>query len=270
MSDADDGQAAGTTTLRPYPKIPASGGTPAPGAREWVAAEKVHGAHFAVVCDAAGTRPAKRRELLGDDDLDAFFGVSRIWPALAVAADRFAATLRAAGRRHRGGRAGGATDTTPVAAITLYGELAGGRYPHPDVPAEPGVDPVQTGVWYAPGLHWLLFDAVVDTSGGRLWISDRVLRTVAAGVGLPCAPLLGRGPRRRLDDLPTAFPTRVPALLRLPELDGNLAEGYVLKPAGEWREDAEDASVVRPLVKVKQQAFAEDRRYSGARPSLPP
>ncbi|WP_436771304.1 RNA ligase family protein [Yinghuangia sp. YIM S09857] len=291
MSDATP--AAERPTLRPYPKIPSrgatrTGGAPTPAVREWAAAEKVHGAHFAVVCDAAGTRPAKRRELLGDDDLDAFFGVSRVWPALAVAADRCAEALRAA---HRPGAAG-AADSVPT--VTLYGELAGGRYPHPDVPAAPGVDPVQTGVWYAPGLHWLLFDATLDTAPdtapdagaagqgeppGRLWVADRTLRTAAAAAGLLCAPPLGHGPRHRLDDLPRVFPTRVPALLGLPELDdGNLAEGYVLKPAGEWREgaagsagaDTSASADARPLIKVKQPAFAEDRRYSGARPYLPP
>ncbi|WTW99999.1 hypothetical protein OG216_44560 [Streptomycetaceae bacterium NBC_01309] len=286
MSDAAPEPGPGRPTLVPYPKIPARAGTSTPGVREWSAAEKVHGAHFAVVCDAAGVRPAKRRELLGDDDLDAFFGVSRIWPALAVAADRFAATLRAA--RHHDVD-GAAAQGQPVPAVTLYGELAGGRYPHPDVPAEPGVDPVQTGVWYAPGLHWLLFDATIDTrdtlntgdtrdtSGRRLWISDRTLREVASSAGLACVPPLAHGPRHQLDDLPRVFPTRVPAQFGLPELDGNLAEGYVLKPAGEWHEAAPGGQseglgggAARPVVKVKQPAFAEDRRYSGARPYLPP
>lgn len=298
MSDAAPEPGHGRPTLVPYPKIPARGGTSTPGVREWAAAEKVHGAHFAVVCDAAGVRPAKRRELLGDEDLDAFFGVSRIWPAVAVAADRFATTLRAA--RHRDVD-GAAAQGRPVPAVTLYGELAGGRYPHPDVPAEPGVDPVQTGVWYAPGLHWLLFDATIDapetvdtldigntghtgntgetrdTTGGRLWISDRTLREVASTAGLACVPPLAHGPRHQLDDLPRVFPTRVPAQFGLPELDGNLAEGYVLKPAGEWHEAAPggqssglSGGAARPVVKVKQPAFAEDRRYSGAQPYLPP
>ncbi|MEU8137774.1 RNA ligase family protein [Streptodolium elevatio] len=282
------GAAAHGPVLRPYPKIPARGGTSASGVREWAAAEKVHGAHFAVVCDAAGARPAKRRELLGDDDLDAFFGVSRIWPALAVAAERFAATLRVA-RGFDGfdgfgdGDGDGAAAADPAPVVTLYGELAGGAYPHPDVPAEPGVDPVQTGVWYAPGLHWLLFDATVESSAasvdaadGRVWIADRTLRTFAATAGLACVPLLAYGPRHSLDDLPRVFPTRVPGRFGLPELDGNLAEGYVVKPAGEWREAgarerSEGPGVGgRPVVKVKQPAFAEDRRYSGARPYLPP
>ncbi|MFH8381867.1 RNA ligase family protein [Kitasatospora sp. NPDC018058] len=238
--------------LRPYPKIPARGRSGVPAGREWIAAEKVHGAHFAVVCEGDSIRAAKRRALLGDEELDAFFGASRIWPRLAVAAGRFAAAVRAT----RG-------DT---AVVTLYGELAGGRYPHPDVPAVAGVEPVQTGVWYAPGLRWLPFDATAETAGGRRWLSDRELRTAAAGAGLTCVPLLGHGPLNTLQDLPVAFPSRVPALFGLPDLSENLAEGYVLKPAGEWSE----TDTARPVLKVKQKAFAEDDRYDGARPYLPP
>ncbi len=226
------------------------------GAREWIAVEKVHGAHFAIVCDDAGVRPAKRRELLGDDALDSFFGVSRIWPELSVSATRFASALR--------------SEWGDAAVVTVYGELAGGRYPHPDVPAVAGAEPVQTGVWYAPGLHWLPFDATVETAGGRCWISDRDLREAAVVAGLMCAPALGCDVLNRLQELPRAFPSRVPALFGLPELVDNLAEGYVLKPAGRWWEAGPAGVGIRPLVKVKHEVFAEDERFDGARPYLPP
>ncbi|MFI6289901.1 RNA ligase family protein [Streptomyces sp. NPDC051018] len=242
--------------LRPYPKISARGGLGVSGAREWVAVEKVHGAHFAVVCDATGVHPAKRRELLGDDALDGFFGVSRIWPVLSVAAARFASALR-----------GGRDDD---AMVTIYGELAGGSYPHPDVPAVADTGPVQTGVWYAPGLHWLPFDASIATAGGRRWISDRALREAAAAAGLVCPPALGHGSLHKLQELPCAFPTRVPDALGLPGLADNFAEGYVLKPAGEWPETDSAGGGTRPVVKVKQKSFAEDERFDGARPYLPP
>jgi Rnl2 family RNA ligase len=264
MADAETASSA----LLPYPKIGAGGRLGAPWVREWAALEKVHGAHFAVVCDGAGVRPAKRRELLAPDDaLDGFFGVSRIWPAVAVGAARLASVLRAAYGGNGAGeaRTEGASDARKV---TIYGELAGGRYPHPDVPSVPGVDPVQTGVWYAPDLRWLLFDAAVDTPQGRCWVSDQTLREAAAAAGLVCVPVLARGPLVRLQDLPSVFPSMVSGLFGLPAVDGNLAEGYVLKPAGEWREG--DHAVPRPLAKVKQGNFAEDERFAGSRPYLAP
>ncbi|MEU7240629.1 hypothetical protein [Streptomyces sparsogenes] len=140
--------AAEGSALRPYPKISSRGRLGVPGVREWVALEKVHGAHFAVVCEGTGVRPAKRRELRGDD-------------------------------------------------------------------------------------------------------------------GLP-AP--GQGPLTRLQDLPCAFPARVPALFGLPGLADNLAEGYVLKPSVEWQESGPSGARRRPVGKVKQKAFAEDERFDGSRP----
>jgi Rnl2 family RNA ligase len=240
--------------LLPYPKMSAKSVGAASGAGEWIATEKVHGAHFAVVCDAAGVRPAKRRELLADDALEGFFGASRIWPALSVAATRCAAALRA--------------DWGGDAVLTLYGELAGGHYPHPDVPAPDGAQPVQTGVWYAPDLFWLLFDAVIEVGDQRWWIADRALREAADVAGLRCVPVLGRGTPQQLRELPSTFASRVPGLFGLPAIDDNLAEGYVLKPSGQWSET--DGADARPILKAKQQAFAEDERYVGARPYTPP
>ncbi|MFI8522376.1 RNA ligase family protein [Streptomyces sp. NPDC085481] len=257
----------------PYPKIPSRARLgEAPAAREWVALEKVHGANFAVVCDRAGVRPAKRRELLGESGLDDFFGVGRIWPALAVAAERCAAALR---------RAHDADHSVPV---TVYGELAGGRYPHPDVPPSPGTEPVQTGVWYAPGLLWLPFDATVETVGcGPRWVGDRTLREAADAAGLHCAPLIARGTLAQVQERTPVFPTRVPALLGLPELPGNLAEGLVVKPAEEWGTPGPAPApgpdgvapvgtgpATRPVAKFKHPAFAEDERFDGSRPYRAP
>ncbi|WP_431677149.1 RNA ligase family protein [Kitasatospora sp. KL5] len=234
-----------------YPKIPERAALSGSAVRRWTATEKVHGAHLALVCEDGAVRAAKRREVLDGDALDRFFGLSRIWPALAVAARRAADALRDA-------------YGTP-GRVVLYGELFGGRYPHPQVPAEDGVPAVQTGVWYAPGLHWLAFDAVLEAGGEPLWVGDAPLRRAAASAGLPCAPLLAEGPLVRLQELPALFPSRMPALFGLPPLEGNLAEGYVLKPA----EDLPTA-VGRPVLKVKQAGFAEDARYAGARPYAVP
>ncbi|XVQ87847.1 hypothetical protein ACQP2K_10620 [Microbispora siamensis] len=66
-------------------------------------------------------------------------------------------------------------------------------------------------------------------------------------------PLLGRGSRADLDLLPRRFPTRVPRMLGLPGLLGNLAEGTVLRP------DVPLAPERRPAVKVKIEEFDERR-----------
>ncbi|WP_372509025.1 hypothetical protein [Actinomadura madurae] len=71
-----------------------------------MAEEKVHGAHFALVSNGRTARAAGRRGPLDEDRLEAFFGVTRLWPVLATAA---AAAARAVGQD-----------------VVLYGELAAG------------------------------------------------------------------------------------------------------------------------------------------------
>ncbi len=230
-----------------YPKIPQRfDDGPVPGG-SWVAEEKVHGAHLALVSDGRTARAAGRRGLLDEDRLEAFFGATRLWPVLATAA---AAAARAAGPD-----------------VILYGELAGGGYPHPQVPPVEGIGPVQTGVWYSPDLVWMAFDGAVATSSGPRWMNRAELAELMAGVGLECVPLLSQGHRQKLRGLTVDFPTLVPSALGLPELPGNRAEGYVLKPAGSW--DTSERGP-RPVLKVKHPDFAEDARYTSARPFVPP
>ncbi|GLX99616.1 RNA ligase family protein [Herbidospora sp. NBRC 101105] len=230
-----------------YPKIAQRfGDGPLPGGI-WVAEEKVHGAHFALVSDGTTTRPAGRRGVLEEERFEAFFGVTRLWPVLATAA---AAAARTVGTE-----------------LVLYGELAGGGYPHPEVAPISELSPVQTGVWYGPDLLWLAFDGAVRSGSGMRWLGRDELASLIESVGLLCVPVLGRGRRQDLLELPADFPSLVPQMLGLPEVADNRAEGYVVKPAGPW-----DTAVrgPRPALKVKQPGFAEDARYDGSRSFIPP
>ncbi|GAA2146310.1 hypothetical protein GCM10009760_36000 [Kitasatospora kazusensis] len=236
---------------RPYPKIPERHGLSSYRAQAWAVTEKVHGAHIAVNCRPDGTvLAANRKRRLGSAELDGFFGLSRIWPQLSVGVRRYAALLR----EHYG----------PDAEVTAFGELAGGRYPHPDVPVPPGFQPVQTGVWYAPGLELLIFDTAVDTAGGRVWTAQEPMRDAAARAGLLCVPLLAVGPLHHVQAIAPGGDTLVPALLGLPPIPGNRAEGIVVSVADEWHGEA------RPQAKAKIDRFAEDSRYDGSRPYAPP
>jgi len=218
----------------PYPKIPAKhdGSTPAPGG-QWVAMEKVHGAQVVVATDGHITRIGKRKAWLADNE--AFFG----WQLLR-------STLEAGARAvHRSHGDGG--------IVRLFGELFGGAYPHPEVTPVPGASPVQTGIWYAPGVHFALFDVVVGAGEEEMFLSHTEVEALAEAHGLLVVPLLGRGPRQVLEQLPLRFQTRVPARLRLPPLEGNLAEGLVLKP------DARALTSARFVVKRKIEEFDEAR-----------
>ncbi len=221
----------------PYPKIPTrtDGGAPAPGGI-WVATEKVHGAQVVVATDGRSVRVGKRKAWL--ESHEAFFG----WQLLRVTLE---AAARAAFAEH-----------PEAGMVRLYGELFGGAYPHAAVAAAPGTSPVQTGIWYAPDVHFVLFDVLLDAPE-PMFLAHAEVEQLAATIGLPVVPLLGRGPRATLERLPVHFPTRVPALLGLPPLADNIAEGFVLKP------DARATPAARYVVKHKIPEL-DEARASGA------
>jgi len=115
----------------------------------------------------------------------------------------------------------------------------GGSYPHPDIPAIPGMEPVQVGVWYCPDLQFMAFDVVVvDAAGARSYLDYGVARELCKSVGLHFAEPLCEGTLSECLDFEIEFETRVPARLGFPPLPPgaggcprNLAEGVVLRPA---------------------------------------
>jgi Rnl2 family RNA ligase len=208
---------------------------------KWVATEKIHGANFCFVVGAAGARGARRKALL--DPGEDFFSHRAVQAGLEEG-------LRALWRELG----------SPEGAL-VYGELYGGGYPHPDVAPAPGVSPVQTGCWYAPGIHFMAFDLAVIAGGERRWIGFEEARGRLVDAGVPCVAPLFIGGFADACAQPVAFETTLPALHGLPPLDDNLAEGFVVKPLGE----ALLPDGRRPVVKIKHPRFAEDARYHQAR-----
>jgi Rnl2 family RNA ligase len=221
---------------RGFPKIAGPGEHPgaAPPGGPWVALEKIHGAQMVLAVAGEQLRFGKRKAWLAHDE--PFFGWQLLRAQLTAAALAAKQAL--------------AADT-----VVLYGELYGGSYPHPDVPAVPGLAPVQTGIWYAPDLRYAVFDALVaageDDEGE--FLAHREVAALAAEIGLESPPLLLAGSRAEVQRVAVRQPTRVPARLGLPELAGNFAEGVVSKP------DARARPSTRVVYKLKIAEFDELR-----------
>nr|WP_263429324.1 RNA ligase family protein [Nannocystis pusilla] len=226
---------AGGVRHRYYGKI-AGPGEPlgvVPGG-PWVALEKIHGAQMLIAVAGEQVRFGKRKAWLADDE--PFFGWQLVRAGLAEVA-------RAAARR------------LGAAVVVFYGELFGGGYPHPEVAPVPGLQPVQTGIWYAPDLRWAAFDAVVagdDADDGEL-LAFRELAELARETGMLVPPVVRTGPRPHVEAAPTRAVTRVPAQLGLPALADNFAEGLVVRP------DARARPGARPTYKRKIAEFDEQR-----------
>lgn len=198
-----------------------------------LATEKVHGAQLVLEAGRA-VRFGKRKAWLADDE--PFFGRQLLRASLTESA----LTIRAA---------------LGEDAI-LYGELFGGAYPHPEVTPIPGLQAVQTGVWYSPQLHWALFDVRVGDS----FLAYDVVDRLAAEAGVMRVPFIAKGTVAELESLPTRAPTRIPAALGLPPLPENIAEGLVIKPlAARGVNDA--APLKRKIAEFSEGRFDESSSF---------
>merc|ERR1740121_1703043 len=241
--------------------------------------EKVHGANFCVIAtssdaDAAAVdvKFAKRTAILGGPaDAEDFYSCrsAGLLEALAPCAER--ALGRIAALALPGATGGGSCSTAAHTkfAVHIYGELFGGSYPHPDVPAEPGLLPVQVGVWYSPNLQFMAFDVAVETArDGRSFLDFGRAKELCEGCGFLFAQPLCTGTLSECLEYPFEFETTLPALLGLPSLppgagggEKNLAEGVVVRPCREPAPSAGRSSKDsgRGLFKRKIEAFSEKR-----------
>ncbi len=224
---------------RPFPKIPTTLKDVRAGSAAWVATEKIHGAQLVIATDGRRVRFGKRKAWLEPDE--PFFG----WQMLRAELES-----RVRGIFSELGRG---------AELYLYGELFGGCYPHSAVTALPGLSAVQTGIWYSPTLHWTPFDGLLTGEAEPVFLAHDHLQRLAVGAGLPVPPQLGLGSRNELSTLPVCYASRVSAIFDLPDLEGNVAEGFVLKPSREMPADR------RPLIKHKIPEF-NDNRFDASRP----
>lgn len=220
----------------------------------YVAREKIHGANMALHTDGVAMRAARRKDWLADDEHEGFFRCGALLRSLTAPVLSVHRALGIGARR-----------------VVLFGELFGGRYPHERVAADPRYAAVQTGVWYSPTLEFAAFDlAIIGDDGGLAFVGAAELDALCGAAGLRTAPIVARG---RLTDVlaaPLPFESRIPAMLGLPSLRDNVAEGLVVTPAERARGAAVDAP--RVVLKRKLDRFAEDARYAGAQraTSAPP
>lgn len=223
---------------------------------EWIATEKIHGANFCVLFDRSHVECARRRGPISAEEH--FFGYR---DTLAPLLSSFPALFEAVS----------ASLSLEITHCALFGELHGGGYAHPEVASVEGVERVQTGVDYAPGIHFCAFDLAIwsHASGSspseepvqRFLDFDQAQALVCAH-GIDWNPALHRGRLGELLDLDPDFPSTIATSLHgLPPLPGdeNLAEGFVIRPAIEL-----DDLPMRPLIKLKSPRFAEDARYHQA------
>lgn len=162
---------------------------------------------------------------------------------LVLEVSNLAATLATSSGRRR--LLGPEWEPVELARVSVYGELCGGRYPHPVVPDIPGLRPVQKGIWYSPGLVYVGFDLLLTPQVSNTVPADAAPRAAAdtpqyAGyaqarvaceeAGFMFAAPLCVGSLSDCLAFGERFSSTLPLRLGLPALGSdNLAEGVVIR-----------------------------------------
>jgi Rnl2 family RNA ligase len=207
---------------------------------DWVITEKIHGANFCIIFTPDTIQYAKRKEIL--TETDDFFDYRKALAGKEKSLQDLADSVR--------------NEQPEAHTVLVYGELFGGGYPHPEVPALPATL-VQTGVYYTPRVEFCIFDVAYQTENEAvtyLAYPDMQRHCKASVLLYSFALWVGKWQDAWKYDI--HFQSTLPALLGYPALPANLAEGVVLKPLLNQYIDTPKGKV-RPVFKRKIEQFAE-------------
>jgi Rnl2 family RNA ligase len=177
---------------------------------EWVVTEKVHGGQFSIYYDGATIQASTRTTFLTEDT--DFFNWQK------VLADNRGKMIKLYDILKE--------KDDSIAVVTVYGELFGGSYPHPDVPKVKTAKRLQKGVFYHPDNLFYVFDIRVDGKYLGVDEADRLFEQA----GFFYAKTLFRGSLEECIKHPDNFLSKISQWLGLPLIDDNIAEGIVIKP----------------------------------------
>ncbi|MEL6558219.1 MAG: RNA ligase family protein [Bacteroidota bacterium] len=213
---------------------------------KWVVTEKIHGANFSFSYDNNTLRYGKRKEYLSW--ADDFFGFQLV---VSQIEDQVTRLFEALSRNVKADK------------YIIYGELFGGRYPHQDVAAVEDVQAIQTGVYYAPGIHFCAFDiAIEDSASGRKdYLGYETAINYFEQYEVQYARPLLIGKLNEATNFNPRINSAIPESLGLPPLADNLIEGVVIKP---YNQPLGNQMTARPIFKVKNAEFEEEKRFHEA------
>ena len=215
----------------------------------YVVTEKVHGSNSQLTYDLREKKfyLGSRNHYLGEDEK--FYNLQLclepLKPSVARLAECLSNDLAKFGQH--------------VTSVTVFGEICGGTYPHKDVMVDKTAIKVQKGVFYSYTNCWLAYDIGYMTEGASrmYFLTASSFIDTCLLAQLPFVPVLGI--RDSLDEA-LAFPndgvSKVHEKYCLPEIEGNIMEGVVIRPLYEdvW------FGYTRLILKNKNDKFKEKWR----------
>jgi Rnl2 family RNA ligase len=148
--------------------------------------------------------------------------------------------------------------------VWVYGEMFGGKYPHPDVKNDSKVMCIQKGVFYSPAHEFYGFDIRALGTEIDQYLSVYESNELFESGGFFYAKTLFEGSIDECLSYPNAFPSRIAEWFGLPPIEDNICEGVVVRPI----ETVFFKNGSRLLLKNKNSKFAEKKSIRKRQPAL--
>ena len=205
----------------------------------WVVQEKVHGANTSFLCDGIEVKFAKRTSMIADDEK--FYDYQEL---LDRYKERVIGLFNAVKARH-----------PEVTAISVFGEMFGGLYPHNEVKRNPKMSLIQKGVCYCPEHDFYGFDIYIFAGDDSRYLPVDEMNELYEINGFFYAKTLFRGSLNECLKHPNAFQSKIAEWLGLPAIEDNICEGVVIRPV----EPCYLRNGSRVLIESKNERFAEKK-----------
>jgi Rnl2 family RNA ligase len=207
------------------------------GELEFVVQEKVHGANLSFITNGKTIVAAKRTELILDNEQ--FFNSKLVQEKYT---DKILNLFKEVSEKFN------------AKTLTIFGELFGGGYPHPDIAKDESAKLVQRGIYYSPTNDFFAFDIMLN--------NDQYLDVVTTSqlfekFGFVYAKTLFKGTLNDCLTFSNEFKTTIPEDFGLPLLEGNICEGIVIRPI----KTSFLKTGSRVLIKNKNEKWAENNNY---------
>lgn len=202
---------------------------------EWIVQEKVHGANFSFWINKDEIRVANRNKFLEENNTPFFEGYKIVYTENV---EKIKCLYELVGG----------------AEVRVFGELFGGIYNHEEVKRIPEASKIQSGIHYAPFNAFYGFDVVVDGT----YLSVDEVNDLFSKAGLFYAKPLFRGTFEKCLKYPNDFPSNIPKWLGLPDIEGNICEGIIVRPAvTKYLADKGEVTGSRVIIKSKNAIWEE-------------
>jgi len=216
--------------------------------QDYVVQEKVHGSNVCLVTDGKTVSFGKRTGFV--EEGEKFYGYEEL---LERYAPKVISLFSAVKERHAG-----------IRSLSVFGEMFGGKYPHPDVKNDSKTMVIQKGVYYCPNHEFYAFDLYVTTEDSGRFLTVDEANMFFEKAEFLYAKTLFRGTLDKCLKYPNDAPSQISAWLGLPPMEDNICEGVVIRPVA----PTYLSNGSRVLLKNKNARFAEKKSVKKRTPKL--